>query len=442
MGQPARPGRVSVARAVPRAVAGIGREGGSERIRVGWGTIRAMPTPPGPSPLGTLAPDHLRVVQVRDRPGIIDLSWGHPELSLLPAEALGEAARETFAVHGPDALSYGRDAGPPPFVSFVRERLEATDARTPAADEIVVTAGASHGLDLVVTLLADPGDVVLVEEPTYHLAVRIMRDHPVEIVPVAFDGGGIRIDAAGDAIARLKAGGRRVRLLYTIPTFHNPTGVTLIDGRRRELVDLAAAEGVTIVEDDVYRELGYDAPAPASLWSMGAPGSVVRLGSFSKSIGPGLRAAYLTADAATAARVRGSGLLDSGGGVAHLAALIVATWAATGAFPDHVETLKRTYAARRDATLAALSEHIPDASWTQPRGGFFTWVTLPASLDATALLSAAEARGMAYVPGRRFYVAGDGGRSSLRLAFTRYREADLAEAVRRLGAAVRDARRH
>jgi len=411
------------------------------RVRVGWGTIRAMPTPPPSSPTGSLAPDHLRVVQVRDRPGIIDLAWGHPELSLLPAPALAEAAREALIAYGPDALSYGRDAGPPPFVSFVRERLDATDTRTPAADEIVVTAGASQGLDLVVTLLTTPGDVVLVEEPTYHLAVRILRDHPVEIVPVAFDGGGIRTDAAGDAIARLKAGGRRVRLLYTIPTFHNPTGVTLVDGRRRELVDLATSEGVTIVEDDVYRELGYDAPAPPSLWSIAVPGSVVRLGSFSKTIGPGLRAAYLTADAATAARIVGSGLLDSGGGMAHLPALIISTWAATGAFPDHVASLKRTYAARRDATLAALAVHIPDAAWTQPRGGFFTWVTLPGSLDAATLLPAAEARGMGYVPGRRFYVAGDGGRSSLRLAFTRYAEADLAEAVRRLGAAVRDARR-
>jgi 2-aminoadipate transaminase len=418
-----------------------GSAAGPEQIGVDWGTIRGMPTPPPSSALGTLAPDGLRVIQVRDRPGIIDLAWGHPEMSLLPAEAIGEAARAALAAYGPDALAYGRDAGPPPFVSFIRERLDVTDARTPAADEIVVTAGASHGLDLVVGLLTTPGDVVLVEEPTYHLAVRILRDHPVEIVPVPFDGGGIRTDAAGDAIARLKAGGRRVRLLYTVPTFHNPTGVTLVDGRRRELVDIASAEGVTIVEDDVYRELGYDAPAPPSLWSMAVPGSVVRLGSFSKTIGPGLRAAYLTADAPTAARIWGSGLLDSGGGMAHLAALIVATWAATGAFPDHVAELKRAYAARRDATLAALAEHIPDATWTQPRGGFFTWVTLPASLDATALLSAAEARGMAYAPGRRFYVAGDGGRSSLRLAFTRYPEADLAEAVRRLGAAVRDARR-
>jgi DNA-binding transcriptional MocR family regulator len=399
--------------------------------------MSARPT----APPGTLAPDHLRVVQVHDRPGIIDLAWGHPELALLPADALGDAAAAAFRTYGADALSYGRDAGPPPFLAFVRERLDATDARTPGADEIVVTAGASHALDLVVTRLTTPGDVVLVEEPTYHLAVRILRDHPVEIVPVAFDGGGIRTDAAGDAIARLRAGGRRVRLLYTIPTFHNPTGVTLVDGRRRELVEIAASEGVTIVEDDVYRELGYDAPAPPSLWSIGAPGSVVRLGSFSKSLGPGLRLGYLTADAETAARIWGAGVLDSGGGVAHLSALIVATYAETAAFPAHVERIRRTYAARRDALLAALAEHLPDATWTEPRGGFFTWVTLPGSLDATALLPAAEARGMAYVPGRHFYVAGDGGRSALRLAFTRYGEADLAEAVRRLGATIRDARR-
>jgi DNA-binding transcriptional MocR family regulator len=393
------------------------------------------------SPPGTTAPDHLRVVQVVDRPGIIDLSWGHPDLALLPVSALRAATADAFDRYGPDALSYGRDAGPPPLVEAIRERLAATDARVPAADEIVVTAGASHALDLAATLLVAPGDVVLVEEPTYHLAVRVLRDHPVDLVSLPFDGGGLRTDAAAETIARLRGAGRRVRMLYTIPTYHNPTGVTLDDGRRREVVALAAEAGVTIVEDDVYRELGYDGSTPPSLWSMGAPGTVVRLGSFSKTIAPGLRLGYLTADAALAGRAASSGVIDSGGGIAHLPALAVAAYVATGAYPAHVDDLRRLYRARRDALLAALAEHMPGASWTQPRGGFFTWVTLPNGLDAAALLPAAEARGVSYVPGRRFYATGDGGRSALRLAFTRYAEADLAEGARRIAAAARDASR-
>lgn len=393
------------------------------------------------SPPGTTAPDHVRVVQVVDRPGIIDLSWGHPEVDLLPVAALRHASAEVFDRYGPDALSYGRDAGPPPLVEAIRDRLATTDARVPGPDEVVVTAGASQALDLAATLLLSPGDVVLVEEPTYHLAVRVLRDHPVDLVSLPFDGGGLRTEAAAETIARLRGGGRSVRMLYTIPTYHNPTGVTLDEGRRRDLAALAAEAGVVVVEDDVYRELGYDGSTPASLWSIAAPGTVVRLGSFSKTIAPGLRLGYLTADAALAARATASGVIDSGGGIAHLAALTVAAYVATGAYPAHVDDLRHAYRARRDALLGALAEHLPDASWTQPRGGFFTWVTLPGGVDAAALLPAAEARGVSYVPGRRFYATGDGGRSALRLAFTRYPEAELAEGARRIASAVRDARR-
>ncbi len=411
------------------------------RERPGSGTIRGMPYSLPDSPPGTLAPDHLRVVQVRDRPGILDLAWGHPDLGLLPVGALRDATVDVYDRYGPDALSYGRDAGPPPLVELIRDRLAVTDGRAPAADEVVVTAGASHALQMAAILLLTPGDVVLVEEPTYHLAVRILRDHPVDLVPLAFDGGGIRTDAAAETIDRLRGAGRRVRMLYTIPTYHNPTGITLDVGRRRDLVSLAADAGVTIVEDDVYRELGYDGATPPSLWSIAAPGAVVRLGSFSKTLAPGLRLGYLTADASIARRIVDIGILDSGGGIAHLSALTVAAYATRNDYPAHVDDLRALYRARRDALLAALAEHLPGASWTQPRGGFFTWVTLPDGLDATALLPAAEARGVAYVPGRRFYAQGDGGRSSLRLAFTRYAEADLAEAARRLGMTVRDARR-
>lgn len=376
-----------------------------------------------------------------DRPGIIDLAWGHPDLDLLPVAELRAATTEIFDRYGADALSYGRDAGPPPLIEAIRDRLAVTDARVPTADEVVVTAGASHALDLAATVLLQPGDVVLVEEPTYHLAVRILRDHPVDLVSIPFDGGGLRIDAAADTIGRLHGVGRRIRMLYTIPTYHNPTGVTLEEARRREIVALAANAGITIVEDDVYRELGYDAPTPPSLWSIAEPGAVVRLGSFSKTLAPGLRLGFLTADAATAHRAASAGVLDSGGGIAHLSALTVSAYVAAGGYPSHVNDLRQCYAERRDALLGALAEHLPDATWTQPRGGFFTWVTLPDGLDASALLPAAEARGVAYVPGRRFYASGDGGRSALRLAFTRYAPADLAEAARRIAATVRDARR-
>lgn len=380
------------------------------------------------------------LTQFVDRPGIIDLAWGHPDPDLLPVSALADAAGRALRDHGPDALGYGSSAGPAPLLDWLRVRLAEVDARPPGPGELVATAGNSWAIDQVATLLARPGDAVLVESPTYHLAVRILRDHPLDLVPVAFDEAGLRVDDAADAIARVRRRGGLVSLLYTVPTFHNPTGMSLAPERRRALVELAAAEGVVVVEDDAYRELAYDGVPPASLWSAAPPGTVVRLGSFAKSLAPGLRTGFLSADEPTIARFVEGGVLDSGGGISHFASLVVAAYAATGEYAANVERLRAAYRERRDALLEALAEEMPPGTaWTHPAGGYFVWVTLPEDRDARALRVAAEAEGMSYVPGDAFELRPGMGSASLRLAFSRYPPDRLREAARRLGRAVRRA---
>lgn len=370
---------------------------------------------------------------------VIDLGLGHPDPDLLPVAELQAAASVAFDRYGTDVLSYGAAAGPPPTIAFICERLALVDARAPSPDQVVITAGNSHGLEQAVTMTARPGDAVLVEAPTYHLALRILRDHPVEIVPVTSDEGGLVVGAAADAIARVRARGVTPRLLYTVPTYNNPTGVSLDAGRRQALVDLAATEAVTILEDDVYRELVYEGSAPPSLWSLAEPGRVIRLGSFSKSLSPGLRVGYMTADATIANASVEGGLLESGGGISHIASLVVAEYARTGAYATNVTHLRAVYGARRDALIAALQTELAGlADWTVPAGGYFVWVTLRSAVDLAALRAAAERRGTSFVPGTVFFADGVGGRSSLRLAFSRYPEAQLTEAVRRLGMAVRE----
>lgn len=378
------------------------------------------------------------LTQFHARPGIIDLGYGHPNPDLLPVERIRAAAASALERYGPDALTYGDAAGPRPLIEWICERLAEVDARAPGPDEVLVSAGNSHAIDQLATLLVEPGEVVLVESPTYHLAVRILRDHPLELVAIPFDGGGLRVDAVADTLARLRHAGRRVRLLYTVPTFHNPTGISLAPERRRALVELAAAEGLLIVEDDAYRELSYDGPPPPSLWSEGRPGTVVRLGSFAKSLAPGLRVGYVTADAATVARIAGSGVLDSGGGISHFAALVVVEFAQTGGYGANVERLRAAYREQRDALLGALATHLPaGSSWTSPRGGYFAWVTLPPGRDARAALADVEAQGASYLPGPTFHLDHAGGERSLRLSFSRYPAAELVEAVRRLGRGLR-----
>lgn len=370
---------------------------------------------------------------------VIDLGLGHPDPDLLPVAELQAAASVAFDRYGSDVLSYGAAAGPPPTIAFICERLAVVDARGPSTDEVVITAGNSHGLEQAVTMTARPGDAVLVEAPTYHLALRILRDHPVEIVPVASDPGGLVVGAAAEAIAAVRARGVTPRLLYTVPTYNNPTGVSLDAGRRQALVDLAATEHVTILEDDVYRELVYDGSAPPSLWSLADPGTVIRLGSFSKSLSPGLRVGYMTANATIANASVEGGLLESGGGISHIASLVVAEYARTGAYATNVSHLRAVYGARRDALIAALETHLDGlADWTVPAGGYFVWVTLRPLVDLGALRAAAERQGTSFVPGTVFFADGVGGRSSLRLAFSRYPESALTEAVRRLALAVRE----
>ncbi len=274
--------------------------------------------------------------------------------------------------------------------------------------------------------------------------MRIFRDHGLELAPVTGDADGLCVDALADALDALRRQGRRPRFLYTVPTFGNPTGATMPLARRQVLVALAQANGLTVLEDDVYRELWYDAPAPPPLHSLASArqrglalnGGVIRLGSFSKILAPGLRLGWLLAAPEIVQRCVRSGMLDSGGGVNHFTAHVVAAFMALGLFDPHIEQLRGVYRARRDALLAALERFMPaGVCWRVPGGGFFVWVRLPEGCEGVALLPAAEAAGVSYVPGARFHADDGGGARHVRLAFSLLQPDELAEGARRLGQA-------
>lgn len=377
--------------------------------------------------------------QVFLRPGILELKWGQPDFDLLPVAQIGQAAMRAMETYGADALSYGSPQGAGVLVRWLAERIGRLEARAPQLNELMLTGGNSITLDQICTLSTRPGDIVLVESPAYHLALSILRDHPLDLVAAPTDDQGLRIDALAEIVARIRREGRTPRLLYTIPTFNNPTGISLPIERRRALVDLAANEGLLIVEDDVYRELSYDGPAQPSLWEIAPPGVVARLGSFAKSLAPGLRLGWLTADAALVQRFVDGGVLDSGGSLNHFTSLVVAQFCLSGEYDALVERFRQAYRTRRDALLSGLAQHMPDgASWTHPAGGYFVWLRLPHGIDSEALLPRAEAMGVSFVPGAHFYLD-DGGHNALRLAFSLYPPYDLADASYRLGSAVKAA---
>lgn len=374
----------------------------------------------------------LPLVQFVARPGLVDLGWGNPDPKLLPVNELKAAAARVFDRYGADALNYGYPAGPGPLIDWLSEWLGKVDGRSPRTDELSISAGASQALDHIVTLFTKPGDIVLTEAPTYHLALRILQDHPVEVVAIPADEDGISVDYVRNYCRSLRTTGRSVRLLYTVPTFANPTGATLPFERRRQLVELAAAEGFVIIEDEAYRELSYEGSPPPSLWSLAETGTVIRLGSFAKSLAPGLRCGFITAGPGTIARIRDSGVLDSGGGISHFSALVIAEFAAGGHYGRNVQNLCSSYRERRDALLDGLAEYVAsDASWSRPAGGYFIWLTI-AKGSATELLTLAEESGTSFLPGTLFSLPPEAARKNLRLSFSRYSPEELIEATRRL----------
>jgi DNA-binding transcriptional MocR family regulator len=302
---------------------------------------------------------------------------------------------------------------------------------------VLITSGASQGLDLAASHILQPGDTALVDVPTYHLAMRILRDHPVQLVAVPSDADGILVDGLARVVADLRQRGERPRLLYTIATFRNPTGSTLPAQRRAALVTYAAAEGLVIAEDDTYRELAYDGPTPPSLWSLD-PSTVVRIGSFAKSVAPGLRVGYVTATTDLVERIAAGGLLDSGGGTTHFAGTVLAEYAASGDYAAQVERFRVAYRSQRDRLLASLAEHLPTGTrWTHPAGGYFIWVDLPDGVRVRAVGDAAVSEGMDFISARAFYVDPDVAPEALRLAFSMHPPDTLAEAAARLGRAIR-----
>jgi DNA-binding transcriptional MocR family regulator len=348
---------------------------------------------------------------------------------------VAEAAARVLGADGDVALSYGASAGPRRLIDALAERWAGDEGRWPGDDAVVVTAGASHALDLVAGACRDRGDVVLVESPTYDLALGVLRDRGLRPVALPVDDAGVIPEALPDMIASLRRRGRRPALAYLVATFGNPRGTSLPLARRRALVEIAATHDLIVVEDDVYRELPGDGSAPPSLWSLDEGDHVVRIGSVSKCLGPGLRVGWLAAPGELAARIRDGGLLTSGGGIAHLAAMIVADLYASGALDAHLTRLRCELRARAEALVGALHATLPpEAAVDLPEGGYFAWLRLPPDMDGDALLAETVKRGVGFRPGRLFHL--EGGAATARLCFALYPPDALAAAGRRIGEAV------
>lgn len=373
-----------------------------------------------------------RITQIDPTPGQIDLGIGQPGFDLLPLDLLRRAAHKRLEEAGAEWLNYGYEQGDGRFRHALARLLSRAYHFPVSAADLMVTNGASQGLDLICTLFTQPGATVFVEEPTYFLALRIFADHGLRVISIPTTAVGLDMDALEKALRRY-----RPALLYTIPTFQNPSGVTMPQAARERLLALSERHGFYIVADEVYHLLRYTAAPPRPVAQFTAGGRVFSLGSFSKILAPGLRLGWIQAAPGLLARLAGSGLLDSGGGLNPFTANIVRVALEEGWQAAHLAQVRRTYQRRLAALTAALTAELGDvAQFTPPDGGFFVWVALPEGVDTAVLLPIAHRQQVSYQPGGRSSSQG-GLRNYLRLSFAFYDEAMLAEGVARLRAALR-----
>ncbi|MGC9334787.1 MAG: PLP-dependent aminotransferase family protein [Anaerolineae bacterium] len=389
--------------------------------------------------------DPLASVQAAGPPGTISFIYGLPDPATFPAGELAQAAQQVLQERPELALQYGPEQGYGPLIDYLRHKLAHDEGLVVERPQIMLTGGSAQALDHLCTLFTRPGDIVLVEAPTYHETLKLFRDHSLDPRQVPTDNSGLIVEALAGRLQALAHRGERARLLYTIPSFQNPSGITLAGDRRGPLWELAERYDLLVVEDDVYRDLAYEGQAPASFYALdqrqpgwqGGAGRVLRIGSFSKILAPGVRMGWLLGPTGLIERLVDSGLRNMGGGVNPWMANILATYCRDGLLEPHIEQLRRLYAERRDAMLEALAAHMPaGVDWTRPGGGFFVWVSLPADCPAATVVAHARERGLLIPGGDPFFAEAPTGHF-LRLAFSYVTPEKIREGIEILGQVLR-----
>jgi DNA-binding transcriptional MocR family regulator len=377
------------------------------------------------------------VFEISMQPGLVSLAGGNPNLASLPLERLGETARRIIAERGLEALQYGGGQGTLELRTQICEVMAAEGILDADPDNVVITAGSQSAQDVAAKVFCNPGDVILLEDPTYVGALNTFEAYEVDVQPVAGDEHGIIPSELRTRIAALQAEGRRIKLLYTIPNFNNPSGVMLAPERRQEIVDICREANILVLEDNPYGLLKFDGVLPAPLRAAN-PEDVLYLGSFSKIFAPGLRIGwalvpahllqrfYLASEAVTLCPPTFNQLL-------------VSDYLRDYDWQGQISTYRSLYRDRCAALLSALDEFMPaGVSWTRPEGGFFVWLTLPEGIDTYPLLHRGIDAGVVFVPGAAF-TAAKGPSNKLRLAYSAVPPETLREGVKRLAPVLAEA---
>jgi DNA-binding transcriptional MocR family regulator len=380
----------------------------------------------------TLSVSEVRALfAVVSRPEVVSLAGGMPYVHALPKQTIEDSFKSLMHDRGDLAIQYSGGQGDAKLRDQVRE-LMALEGIKSSVEDIVMTTGSQHGLELLSGLFIEKGDVVLAEGPSYVGAIGIFRHYEAHIEHVETDNDGLQPEALEETIKRLKAQGRRIKFLYLVPNFANPSGVTLAAKRRARIIELCRKNHILVIEDNPYGLLYFDKKVPNALRSMDE--NVVYLGSFSKILAPGFRVGYVLAPPAIVQKLvlaQESAILCPSA----FSQMLISEYLSKSDWQAQIETFRGVYRERRDAALSAMKEYLPKLSTTKPEGGFYLWITLPDGIDSKAMLPLAVKELVAYTPGTAFY--GDGtGQNKLRVCYSFPTPENIKVGIKRLSTVI------
>jgi DNA-binding transcriptional MocR family regulator len=382
-----------------------------------------------------MKPSEIRsLFAVASRPDIVSLAGGMPNLSAFPMEMMASVVGKLISENGQEALQYGSGQGHPKLREQICDVMALEGIRA-HPDDVIVTTGSQQALDLVSRIFIDPGDVVLVEAPSYVGALGTFHQYEAKVVHVAVDDNGLIPIALREAIVATRATGRKIKFLYLIPNYQNPSGVLLSAERRTEILEICREESIFVIEDNPYGLLGFDGPSPNAMRAEDSE-NVIYLGTFSKTIAPGFRVGWALVPQALKEKL----VIASESSIlcpSNFTQLAISSYLSDQPWRDQIASFTQLYKARRDAMLETLEETFPaGATWTKPGGGFYVWVTLPPEIDTKVLMPKAIVSKVAYVPGTAFYADGFGS-WSLRLSYCYPSPERIRDGVRSLAGVIK-----
>jgi 2-aminoadipate transaminase len=376
------------------------------------------------------------ILKLAERPDVISFAGGLPDPRSFPLEPMREALERVVRDEGSTALNYGSNLGYSKLRDWIAERMWTREQIQISRDNVLVTSGGVEALNLICMALLNAGDTVVVGAPTYLIALHVLRAYEVNIVPVRLDTEGLDTGELEDRLGALERQGVTPKLIYVIPSFQNPSGITLSKKRREHLVDVCRRFRVPVVEDHAYGDLRYEGEPLPTLKSL-APDQVILTSTFSKIFAPGVRLGWIAADAELVDHL-GLCKVGTDSCSSTIGQRLVHTYGSQGGIEAQVMSSITLYRRKRDLLLQALDREMPkDVSWTSPQGGFYVWLSLPENADSEKLLShAIEREKTAFVAGPPFFADGSG-QANLRLAYSFVPEGQIEEGVKRVARAMR-----